>query len=148
MPILSNAKHELFSQGVAKGLDATEAYSKAGYKGGKTAASRLLTNVNVVDRIKELQGKASDKAVVDKAWVLQRLKENVETCMTMDFVKGPNGQPSTAFTHNPAAANKALELLGKELSMFKDQHEVTGKDGGPIAVKTLADFYADPKPGS
>ncbi|WP_290497652.1 hypothetical protein [Hyphomonas sp. UBA4494] len=30
----------------------------------------------------------------------------------------------------------------------KQSHEHTGKDGGPIEHRTLADFYADIKPGS
>lgn len=30
---------------------------------------------------------------------------------------------------------KALELMGKEIGMFKEKHEVTGKDGGPVKMK-------------
>jgi hypothetical protein len=33
-------------------------------------------------------------------------------------------------------------LLGKYLKLFTDRTEITGKDGGPIQVRTLADFYA------
>ena len=36
----------------------------------------------------------------------------------------------------------SLELLGKYLKLFTDRTEITGKDGGPIQVRTLADFYA------
>ena len=32
MPILANAKHELFAQGLARGATADEAYKLAGYK--------------------------------------------------------------------------------------------------------------------
>jgi phage terminase small subunit len=37
----------------------------------------------------------------------------------------------------------SLELLGKYLKLFTDRTEITGKDGGPIQVRTLNDFYAE-----
>jgi len=58
MPVLKNARHERFAQSLAKGKTATEAYTDAGYKGDRTAASRLSTNVNVNARVIELQSKA------------------------------------------------------------------------------------------
>lgn len=64
MPILSNPRHEAFAQALAKGKSATEAYTLAGYKGDRTAASRLSTNVNIVSRVAELQGKVAKKAEV------------------------------------------------------------------------------------
>jgi len=129
MAALKNARHEKFAQELAKGKSATDAYKAAGYKPDDGNAARLTGNDRIKERLAELTERAADKAVVDKAWVLDRLRQNVETCMTMDFVRGPNGQPTPAVTHNPAAANKALELLGKELGMFKDQHEHTSPDG-------------------
>ena len=36
----------------------------------------------------------------------------------------------------------SLELLGKYLKLFTDRTELTGKDGGPIQVRGLNDFYA------
>ena len=41
MPVLKNARHERFVQGVAKGMSATEAYKKAGYKPSGPNAGRL-----------------------------------------------------------------------------------------------------------
>src|SRR5260370_41266902 len=57
MPILSHTKHEQFAQSVAKGISATAAYISAGYSkaGAAASASRLMTNGNVVARIKELK---------------------------------------------------------------------------------------------
>lgn len=74
MPVLSNAKHERFAQGVAKGLSATEAYTKAGYSGDRTAASRLSTNVNVQKRVTELQERAAKQVGV----TLESLTEELE----------------------------------------------------------------------
>lgn len=64
MPILPNPRHESFAQALAKGKSATEAYTLAGYKGDRTAASRLSTNVNVRARVDELQGKVAKKVEV------------------------------------------------------------------------------------
>ena len=55
MPVLNNARHELFAQAVAIGMSATAAYTKAGYtatgNAAEAAASRLLRKVKV--RFKE-----------------------------------------------------------------------------------------------
>jgi hypothetical protein len=52
---LENPKWERFAQELAKGKSQAEAYEAAGYKGDRTAASRLSTNVNVQARVSELQ---------------------------------------------------------------------------------------------
>ncbi len=36
----------------------------------------------------------------------------------------------------------ALVDIGKHLGMFTDRVELTGRDGGPVEVRSLADFYA------
>ena len=64
MPVLPNPRHESFARALAKGKSATEAYAQAGYKGDRTAASRLSTNVNVVSRVAELQQKVAKKVEV------------------------------------------------------------------------------------
>jgi phage terminase small subunit len=73
VPVLDNAKHELFAQGVASGLSATEAYTRAGYDGDRTAASRLSSNVNVKARIEELLGNAAEQVEITQAMVLREL---------------------------------------------------------------------------
>jgi phage terminase small subunit len=64
MPVLVNAKHELFAQEVAKGATADAAYQAAGYRPSRAHASRLATNGSVVARIAELQAEGADKAGV------------------------------------------------------------------------------------
>ena len=41
MAILKNARHEKFAQNLARGMSATEAYAKVGYKPSEAHASRL-----------------------------------------------------------------------------------------------------------
>ena len=108
MPPLDNSRHEKFAQGLAQGMSAAEAYTAAGYNGDRTAASRLSTNVNVQSRVSELKERAAASVSLTKEWVLERLIANVKA-----------GQQNADLS----PANKALELLGKELGMFVDRSE-------------------------
>jgi len=56
---------------------------------------------------------AVERAAIDKAWVMERLEKVVERCLPGDGTAG----------FNAAGANRALELLGKELGMFVDRSE-------------------------
>lgn len=73
MPALANPKHELFAQELAQGKTATEAYTLAGYKGDRTAASRLSTNVNIQSRVAEIQSKAAVRAEITVAGLTEDL---------------------------------------------------------------------------
>jgi len=75
MPAIGNSRHERFAQAVAKGHSATEAYRLAGYKGDRTAASRLSTNVNVAQRVSELQGRSAKRVEVTVESLAAELEE-------------------------------------------------------------------------
>lgn len=130
MPALLNQKHEQFAQKVAKGMAATTAYAECGYseKTAAAAASRLLTDVKVAARIAELKEKiatvAMSKSGIDKAWVLERLVEVTKMGMAAEPVTDDEGNPIGEYKQNLAAANKSLELIGKELGMFIDRKEI------------------------
>src|SRR5262245_44900012 len=69
MTALDNPRHELFAQEIAKGRSQREAYLAAGYvtKSDNTtdaAASRLLSQVKVSNRIHELQSEAAKSTEV------------------------------------------------------------------------------------
>jgi len=77
--------------------------------------------------------------------VINDLRELRDICMgrktitVTEVIK--NAQAGTAepvevnvSAFEPTAANKALELLGKHIGMFKDKVEVSGPAGGPIQV--------------
>ncbi len=61
MPVLKNARHERFAQNLVKGMSATEAYEKAGYKPNDQNAARMTRNDEVRNRIAELQNRAAEK---------------------------------------------------------------------------------------
>ena len=134
MSVLKNAKHEHFAQLVAGGKTPPVAYVTAGYSeaGAAQSANRLLKNADVTLRIAQLRRaveepsreRAIEKAAVDKAWVLQELIEIVKMAKQAEPVRDAEGNPIGEYKQNLAAANKSLELLGKELGMFVDRSEV------------------------
>lgn len=144
---LKNAKHEHFAQLVSNGESATRAYVVAGYSenGAKQSAARLLTSADVCDRIAYLRSKKEEahgqqvqqvlqEAALDKAWVLKRLARIVDLGMAVEPVRDEEGNVTGELkTANLPAANKALELIGKEAGMFIDRKEIrTGElDGLP-----------------
>ncbi len=61
---LKNPRHERFSQELAVGKSADEAYQAAGYKPDRAHASRLAANGNIRGRVTELQSVTAEKAGV------------------------------------------------------------------------------------
>lgn len=111
MPVLANQRWEKFARALAEGRSITGAYVEAGYRESRASACRLSTNASIQQRVVELQARAADLAVVSKSWIMESLKQVAERSMTEAEL-------------NPAGANRALELLGKELGMFIDRKEV------------------------
>ncbi len=132
MPALTNARHEKFAQEVAKGKCHTEAYETAGYRDGKRNAHRLGTDEGILRRVTEIlaereamHGQATADAIkataLTKEWVIEMLTQNVAKAMQATSVKDDEGNPIGEFQYQGSVANKALELLGKELGMFVDR---------------------------
>jgi len=113
MPALRNQRHERFAVELAKGCSQTEAAKRAGYKGSRFHASRLATKSNIKARVAELEARTAEKVTqitaMDRAWVLEELRANLERH------KETNG----------AVANRALELIGKELGLFINRKDIT-----------------------
>ena len=111
--MLTNSRHERFAQGLAQGKTADEAYVLAGYAENRGNAIRLKANESIVARVAELQDQAVAKFILTKEWVIERLIENANRAMEINDGSVANG----------AVANRALELLGKELGMFVERAE-------------------------
>lgn len=128
MPILRNARHEKFAQALAKGKNATEAYADAGYKGDRTAASRLSTNVNVAQRVAELQGRAARKAEV----TMESLLSELEEARTLAIAE-----------KQTSAAVSATMGKAKLTGLIVEKREHTGRNGGPIQTVDLTKLSGD-----
>ena len=138
MPILRNSKHEKFAHGVAKGLAAGQAYRDAGYsgKGADQSAAALLRNPKISERVDEIKGNI-EKAVeakvsVSKSWVISKLKANLERALQEVEVLDHKGKPTGEYRYEGNVANRALELIGKELGMFKERVVPENPDGSPL----------------
>lgn len=137
MAILDDIRHERFVHALLEGKSQGEAYIEAGYTAKSLAvasagASRLLKDVRIVNRLNELRKDVTFQAVLDRAWVLERLMRNVRIAMGEESVKlklkdAAKGEVEEVdiSDRNGAVANKALELLGKvpELAMFVERVE-------------------------
>lgn len=73
MPVLANARHELFAQERAQGRTVDEAYQLAGFKPNRGNAGRLNANERVLARIAELQRAAAEKVELTVSGVLMEL---------------------------------------------------------------------------
>jgi phage terminase small subunit len=126
-------KQEAFIREYMVDLNATQAAIRAGYS-EKTATeqgSRLLTNVKVLARIEELKNKRAEKLEVDAEWVLKRLMQISDRCMTAEPVLAFNYETKELeetgeYKFDSTGANKSTELIGKHLGMFKDKVEHSG----------------------
>lgn len=128
MASLENRKHELFAQAIAKGESATVAYKNVGYsaKGNaaEACASRLLSSAKIQARVTELQERAAIKVETTAADIARQLDEDRALAIRL-------GQPSAAVS---ATLGKA-----KVLGLIVDKRELTGKDGGAIAIADVSE---------
>lgn len=142
MPVLSNPRHELFAQELAKGKTAEEAHGLAGYRANRGNASVLKQEQSIVDRVAELLTereqvhaqstlRAVEAVSLTKAWVLEQMIDNALVSSgkkTITLKVKPRGSELPVEVEvnmrDASAANRALELLGKELGMFVDRKEI------------------------
>jgi phage terminase small subunit len=75
MGILTNPRHELFAQELAKGKSADEAFVTAGYSKNRGNASRLKANESVLMRLSELQAQAARSTAITVESICAELDE-------------------------------------------------------------------------
>jgi hypothetical protein len=116
-----------------------DAHRAAGYTGNRGNASTLRKNQSISNRIAALSAAQTERAIeragVNKAWVMERLRRNVERAMTVEPVVDGDGRPTGEYRYQGNVANRALELLGKEIGMFIDRSE----RGRPGEFSNLSD---------
>ena len=64
MPLLNNPRYERFTQLLAQGKSAVDAYEQAGYRRDDGNAVRLTKKPTIADRVQELTGLAAEKAKI------------------------------------------------------------------------------------
>ena len=136
MPVLKNARWERFAQELAKGKTADEAYQAAGYRPNRGNAATLKAKQNIQDRTQEILERAASRVEMTREWLLRRLQKNIEMCQT----------PGETFS--PAAANKAIEMAGRELHrMFVERRIIGVRNIDQMTEAELLEFIGgEPSP--
>jgi phage terminase small subunit len=161
MPVLKNAKHELFAQEVAKGTGLEAAYSKAGYKPDSKNAARLTKNDGVRTRIDEILTLAAKRVGA----TIERTLEEMVRLAYADVGEAVEWKGSTVTLkdskllppHVRAAISEvkqtkdgvaikfhsktaALEMLARYFGMSKEKLELTGANGSPLEHRVVVEF--------
>lgn len=130
MPVLPNARHEAFSQALAKGQSADEAYQAAGYKANRGNATRMKANESICQRVDELLGKAAEKTLV----TIESITDELELARA-HAMSDPKGASAAV-----AAAMGKAKLHG----LIVDKQEHGGPNGGPIPITEVRRTIVDP----
>lgn len=152
MSVLPNAKHELFAQELAKGISADQSYETAGFRQNRHNAATLARKQHILDRVAEIlaeresiHAQATADAVksvgLTKQWVIETLMENVARAMQAKPAKlDDEGAAVGEYVYQGSVANRALELLGKEVGMFIDRKEVRSGSLDELPAGTLTEL--------
>lgn len=166
---MSDVKEKSTSKGVVKltdkqkrfieeyliDLNATQAAIRAGYS-ERTAYSigeENLKKPEIKRAIDEAQLNRSSRVQITQDDVIRMLIENIEKSSGTKQVvitqtrKSEDGEfvgdDVAQFVYEPSSVNKALELLGKHLGMFKDKLDVTTGDK-PLPTVINVTFSDEP----
>ena len=121
--------------------NATQAAIRAGYspKTARFIAAENLTKPHIAAEIEARERILSQKTAISAEYVLTCLQSVAERCMQAEEVKDREGNGTGEYRFDSGGANKALELIGKHLGMFKDKVEHSGEAGGPIIFQWQGD---------
>lgn len=134
-------------------LNATQAAIRAGYsvETARQIGAENLSKPVIQEAIQKAQNKRSERVQITQDDVLRDLQELKDICLgrksiviTDTLKNGQEGKVKTVdnpvFLFEPASANKALELMGKHLGMFKDRIDVNSSDGSlsPTIIQLVA----------
>jgi phage terminase small subunit len=142
-------KQQRFVEEYLVDLNATQAAIRAGYapKSAFVQGSRLLSNAKVAQAVSDGRAKQAERTGITADYVLETVRQTVERCRqaapVLDrkgepvLVETPDGSLAPAYVFDSKGVLKGCELLGRNLALWKDRLEHTGKDGGPIQVQPV-----------
>ena len=124
---LKNPRFEKFCQHYAIYMHMTHAAIAAGYsqKSAYNQGSRLMKRDDIRARVHAIQENMTTELGITEGSILKRLNDIADKCMQEGAVKAKDPETGKEITLcykklDSAGANRALELLGKQLGMFKE----------------------------
>lgn len=147
MPVLSNPKHEIFAQELAKGKSAEEAHALAGYSQNRGNAATLKKNESILNRVAELLARRETIEVAATERAIERLAITKEAVLgelakigfanMADYMRvGPDGDPCLDFSS--LTRDQSAALVEVTVEDFKDGRGEEARDVRRIKFK-LAD---------
>ena len=119
-------KQERFCQEYIVDYNGAQAAVRAGYaaNSARKTASRLLTNADILARVRELQREQTARLALTQDYVLQQLVDTYRCCREPEpvLVYDPDAGgmvESGKYQFDSKGALRALELIGKHIGMFK-----------------------------
>jgi hypothetical protein len=108
----------------------------------------VMSEITPVANSEESRPRAAPPPQVTRAWVLERLAENVNRAMQIEEIK-LRGVPTGEYRYEGSVANRALELLGKELGLFVERNESVNihhvVSDEPLTQAQWEERYATPR---
>ncbi len=161
MGILSNPKHELVAQSLAKGLGICDAYVAGGYKRSPVSASKFCAKPEIKTRVAEIQELRNKLALerefkasadvarelgISKKQIIESLWTVAQSCLRGAPILDKSGEPTGKYTGKVDAggATRALQLIGLEcFNLFVEKHEIGSPgDFSRLNDEELADRIA------
>lgn len=150
--LILNESQESFCQEYLYDLNATQAYlrvyKEVTIKSARVLSCKLLANVSVYTRIRELIDDRNKRIMLSQDFVIYGLVDvanrcrqatpvlvfdPVERCMVQ--ARADNGDPVWEFDSH--GANKALELLGKHMGIFEKDNRQKTPDNSLLRVQII-----------
>ena len=128
MGVIANQRHELFAQGLAKGLPASTAYVEAGYAKNDSNAARLNRNEQVQARVTELKERAAARTEITIADITTRLMGIAN--------KAEEGGDAPMLS----VARASLVDVAKLNGLMIERGQISGPDGGAIQLGVKVEF--------
>lgn len=123
-----NARQVRFVESYMVTANAYQAAIAAGYAEttALTRGAKMLDNVGIKHELERRNALRAEKAGIDAEWVLDNLVGIVRRSTQAEPVRDKDGNPTGEYKYDSAGANKALELIGKHLQMWKDKPQDAG----------------------
>lgn len=108
-------------------IDYSEAAKRAGFsaKYADREGSRLYNTPEIKAEIDRRREVLQEKSDITQEWVLNQLVSVAQRCMQAEPVRDKDGNNTGEYRFDSAGSNRALELVGKHLGMFKDGPNLT-----------------------